>query len=274
MTQIQPFLPQSSPFDAIRRVRPDGSEFWLARELMIPLGYMRWDGFLPAIERATITAQNSGVDIASEFAQVVKVRRDPKLGDQQRYDYELSRFACYLTAMNGDPRKPEIAAAQTYFAVRTREAETAQPRQLSRKQLAQMVIDAEEALEVAENRALAAEHRAIEMAPAARMAEELMSAEGDYSVRQAAQILDRDPSISTGQNRLFKKLQQIGWLDAAKIPYQYAINRGWVAVRATDWEDQDGIVHTSQQVRVTPRGLAELHQRLGGSDGMAGVVAA
>lgn len=126
-------LPYSapSPFDHIRRVDSDG-EHWLGRDLMDPLGYSRWQTFEVAVDRARLAAENSGAP-AGQFlrtsakTQVSRVTGASNLGPQERADYRLTRFACYLVAMNGDPRKPEIAAAQTYFAIRTREAETAAP---------------------------------------------------------------------------------------------------------------------------------------------------
>lgn len=123
MTQLQPLAPGVSPFDAIHRLRPDGSEYWSARELQPLQGYSNWQNFTKAIERAKLAATNTGIDVESAFVQVAKLTGVNKLGDQQRSDYELSRFACYLVAMNGDPGKPEVAAAQAYFAVRAREAE-------------------------------------------------------------------------------------------------------------------------------------------------------
>ncbi|WRQ08181.1 antirepressor [Mycobacterium phage dwieneke] len=116
-----------SPFDAIRRIRPDGSEFWSAREYMGPLGYgADWRNFVAVIERARAAADNQGYAVSDLFVGVTE-----KSGGRPREDFELSRFACYLVAMNGDPRKPEIAAAQAYFAIRTREAEISQAIDLS-----------------------------------------------------------------------------------------------------------------------------------------------
>lgn len=104
-------------FDAIRQTRRDGSECWSARELMPMMGYPRWQDFVPVVDRAKTSADNQMLDIADLF------RVNPeKTGGRPREDFELSRFACYLVAMNGDPRKAEVAAAQAYFAVKTREA--------------------------------------------------------------------------------------------------------------------------------------------------------
>jgi len=111
-----------SPFDAIRRVRADGSEYWSARDLMPLMGYPSWQHFLPVIERAQSAAGNQGYGIGDLFTVI---RENPgSTGGRPREDFHLTRFAAYLVAMNGDPRKPEVAAAQAYFAVRTHEAET------------------------------------------------------------------------------------------------------------------------------------------------------
>ncbi|AWN24036.1 hypothetical protein DKM44_12985 [Deinococcus irradiatisoli] len=87
------------------------------------LGYDTWRRFAESVERASIACKNSGHDPEDHFVGVGKVITGGKGAQQTVEDYRLSRYACYLTAMNGDPRKPEIALAQTYFAIKTREAE-------------------------------------------------------------------------------------------------------------------------------------------------------
>jgi anti-repressor protein len=127
------------------------------------------------------------------------------------------------------------------------------------RQLAQMVLDAED-------RADAANQRADQLEPAAASWEQLSEATGDYSVREAALILNRDPAISTGQKRLFAYLRDAGWIGTGGLPYQSQIETGRLAVRAGSYENKaTSETVTTRQARVTVKGLHELHKRLGGA---------
>jgi hypothetical protein len=113
----------ASPFDGIRRTDAYGREYWAARDLQLHMGYEQWRRFEDVVERAVRAALNTSTYTESAFAQVTELADGGNLGMQERKDYHLSRYAAYLVAMNGDPRKGEVAAAQAYFAVRAREAE-------------------------------------------------------------------------------------------------------------------------------------------------------
>lgn len=110
-------------FESIKQINPYGAEYWSARELMPLLGYEQWRRFEDTIERAKIACDIAEQVVADHFAEGGKMITAGKGAQREVSDYYLSRFACYLIAMNGDPRKPEIASAQAYFAVQTRRQE-------------------------------------------------------------------------------------------------------------------------------------------------------
>jgi DNA-damage-inducible protein D len=119
---------KSSPdFDAIKQTNVYGMEYWSARDLMPLLGYgKKWQNFEGVIKKAMIACEESGNIVANHFTGVSKMVSIGSGAQRPQNDYHLSRFACYLIAMNGDPRKAEIAAAQVYFAVSTRSHEIQQ----------------------------------------------------------------------------------------------------------------------------------------------------
>ena len=109
-------------FESIRHINEYDAEYWSARELMPHLGYENWQNFEVAITRAKESCKNAGQDPNEHFL-LAPVK---STGGRPGTDYTLSRYACYLIAQNGDPRKEEIALAQNYFVIQTRRQEKSQ----------------------------------------------------------------------------------------------------------------------------------------------------
>ena len=135
-------------FDQIVHITEDGIEFWYARELQSALGYTRWENFVNAIEKAKGSCASSGRDVDGCFRDVTKTSPMPNGGTKDIADVMLIRYACYLIAQNGDPRKPEIAFAQAYFALQTRKQELLEQRisDLNRVQQRQQLRTSEKRL--------------------------------------------------------------------------------------------------------------------------------
>lgn len=255
---------RASPFDSVRYEDQDG-EFWYARELAGLMGYSLWRHFNSVINRAKTAMANDGYDVREHFWVVkrpaeVSVGKATKTSDQggrPSTDYRMTRAACYFTAMNGDVKKSQVALAQEYFVVQTLRMEAieqavtppvAPPPMPTHIEALRGWADALEAQQRAE--ALVEELR-----PPAEAWRALAAAGGDCSVVEAAAILNRDPGITTGPQRLFR------WLHEIKIIYRrpsgqlvpYSRHLEHVRLRPTP---------TGTEVRITPGGLVWVQQRL------------
>lgn len=106
----------------------NGLEYWLARDLQELLGYSDWRNFLNAVNKAKDSCRNSQIDPDYHFVDVNKMIKLPKNASREVDDIMLTRYACYLIAQNGDPKKEQIAFAQSYFALQTRKQELLEER--------------------------------------------------------------------------------------------------------------------------------------------------
>lgn len=245
-----------SPFDRLRRVDTTG-EYWTGRDMMSPLGYARWDAFEAVIRRAATSIKNGGETVERNILGMEE-NLSPQAGRPSR-DYRLSRYACYILAMNGDPEKLEVAEAQRYFAVKTREAEVGMPKTFA--EALRLAAEQAEALEAAELARAEAEAARLELEAPAKAWTILGTGEGSWSMAEAAKILAQDHNIHTGQNRLFNLLEAEGWLfrrGGAWEPYQASVDAGWLVAKPQAYQKDGSTVLAKPQVRITPAGMQRL----------------
>lgn len=116
--------------DRLVQVLPsdEDTEFWFARDIQEALGYLKWDNFQNVLKKAIASCGESGVPVEAHFRRVDRAIAMPNGGERITDDFMLTRYACYLIAMNGDPRKKAVAYSQSYFAVQTRKHEVIEER--------------------------------------------------------------------------------------------------------------------------------------------------
>lgn len=261
-----PTVGGESPFDRIRRVEMDGTETWSARDLMPLMGYPRWNEFKTPLERAMRSAKNQGMNVLALFS-----RSTENSGGRPMENYYLTRFAAYLVAMNGDPNKPEVAAAQAYFAVKTRQAEISRPSLdlTDLDSIAQLAAATTQAVE----RAKAAEAKVRVLEPKAEAFDGFLGAKGDYSLNEGAKLLARNGVKNIGQNRLRDHLLRWGWLYRGRKDrlraMQSAIDAGRMDERTSYYyDDETGERKAGQnQAVITAKGLFDVKKKLEAEEG-------
>ena len=261
----------SSPFDDIKHIENE-QEVWYAREMQRFLKYSRWDDFKKAIERARMSCINSGTIAHARFEELLKTIKSGVVTREQE-DYRLNRYSCYVIAMNGDPHKPEIAAAQTYFAVKTRQAEL-----ISQQQVQVPVTPIQAIAQIGKALSLFAQHTEIQDQKISDIvvvqtkqqdqldkvqqdldilkqrveqgnsvssilteanSYDLISAEGNVTIEEMADILHNRFGYDTGRNRLYD------WLTDNKMVIRYK-KKGYKA--AKQFEDLGWFVTETESV--------------------------
>ncbi|MER5910069.1 BRO family protein [Streptomyces sp. NPDC001982] len=230
---------------AVRTVIRDGEPWWVAADVCSVLGYSRVADALRIPDHD---------DLGTHFVRGQDGRERPTQLINEPGLYSLV-FRSH---------RPEARAFKRWVTHevlpairRTGRYEIARP-EPTKLELARDLVAALEARETAEQ-------RAAELEPSASAWDTLVAeVVGDYSVREAAQLLSRDVCIRTGQNRLFATLRELGWIDASGEPYQREVDAGRLVRRTTSYSHpHTGEPRLSWQVRVTPKGLAVLRDRLG-----------
>jgi DNA-damage-inducible protein D len=135
LTRAPAYATTMERLESLKRVAVSGMEYWMAREIYQALGYPTWRGFDGVMQRAQDACSGAGYETARHFVRTSKMLKIGNDAERRVEDWFLSRAACYLIAMNGDPSKTEIAAAQAYFAAQTRRMEQEEALQRDSKRL-------------------------------------------------------------------------------------------------------------------------------------------
>lgn len=207
----------SAELDSLKVVTLTDGEVWSARDLMPFAGYAAWREFSDAINRAIASVNASGLDAADHFVGAPKMVQIGSGARREVEDVQLTRYGCYILFQNADARKPEIAAAQQYFAIQTRKQEIAAP-----------ISDDEivaRALQITSNRVKQLEAKVAEDAPKVAYVDEFVSPDDVILFRVAAQ------QCGMSEPELRQKLLAANWV------YRVLIGRRWSASKGKQVEE-------------------------------------
>lgn len=248
-----------SPFDKIMLLDDKGRERWSARDLQKLMGYDEWRKFEDAIRRAMQAVEASGLDPLDHFVGAAKVITGGRWGKQQVSDYRLTRFGAYHVALAADGRKPEVAKAKTYFAVKTREAELtqAEPDVSSPEGILAL---AEKYVEAARELVRTKKELAVAK-PKAGKWDTFCNADGLIDMAAAAKAMHKVTG-GLGRTKFMELLrdQDIHFLQVQnpRIPYEEHVKKGRAEVKFV----QAGY-RMVEQTFLTPKGMDWLADRLG-----------
>ncbi|MEU8454865.1 phage antirepressor KilAC domain-containing protein [Streptomyces griseoaurantiacus] len=240
-----------------------GDECWSARDLQQLMGYERWERFDDVIRRAKQAIAASGMDPLDHFRGAVRSISGGRWGKQSVGDYRLTRFGAYHVALAGDGRKPEVAAAKTYFAIRTREAEVIRPQVMDVSSPEGVLALAERFVEAARELVTTKNQLAI-AAPKAGRWDAFCTSDGLIDMGGAAKAL-REITGGLGRNKFMELLRRddIRFLQVQnpRIPYEHHVKAGRAEVKLV----QAGYQWV-EQTFFTPKGLDWLVTKLGNEE--------
>lgn len=229
-----------SPFDQVKHTDEHG-EYWRGRELQPLMDYPRWQDFQPVIERARAAARNQGFDPDEVFRVIPE--NPSKQGGRPGTDVRMSRFGAYLVAMNGDPRKKAVADAQTYFAVKTREAEV-------RTELTEIEVARRYLAALESKQQLEAQVAVLE--PKAAVADQFLGSEDTIYLNDLAK------NLKLTRHRLIKILRDEAVLYADELQYRAGFE-GWFCV---EWDWVPTVSQHKKALKVTREGVRGIYELL------------
>lgn len=277
-TELELFGTGTSPFEKLRRTDVYGDHWW-ARDMQVVMTYDRWESFADVLGRAVAAAVANGEDPDLHFSP----RSEKGTGGRPRTNWRLTKRGAYLVAMNGDPRKPAVAAAQAYFAESTMEAERARVARAETSPgltlpdltgidptVLALIAQLGQAATAASQDALEQRKRNAELEPAAALAETYAGAGGVVTVRTFARNVQQwaqPRGIKVLQDQVFDFLGYIGMIIRANTSEKgqataHALKAGWCENNTKDYETKTRGMLLTTYARLTQKGVDHAWKRV------------